>query len=570
MPNGETLEINTTLPTSFKKIGFLAEDATLAHLRTEIKIDSLRDKLDQALTATNYSLERIAFNRGEEISKRLKPYYNSMRDSLKTPERLIDLLDLMFFNDTAPLNDREKRQVLLAAAATLNLGLSLYNTYEIFQLEEQTSQLQEENKHIVSILKEEHLAINTLSQSIETLNKTMLDYALDFSKISNQIELMSAYSFMHTKVETFTQETALFYDGLLELTQGRLSPHLIDKQKIALAVNDLSAKVAKQGFHLLHPQLSSIFKNEISYIVQNRTLIIFIHVPIIRSNKYPLYEYLETPLLIENDQAPLMFVSSPKGTFLAIDEQHSKKGIELTSSMLANCHVEKTAIGNTYLCHDSLSILSNDITQSCLGLLFTNTYDEQMLLKKCDIKFSAQEEFWQQVDGNTFILYAKEPIKLTQSCPISLSQANVTVTMIKGLNIITLNQGCSVYTPSYSLVGKSTFSLEREFIYLPKQVTFTPQIFDPIQLSNVYNQLSSLKVPSQIDFRELEEWQRTHHWRTHSLSIGGAFLMLTMMIALAVSGYLLWTYLKFRRGAVRPPSAPPNEGLELHEHPPRS
>jgi cbb3-type cytochrome oxidase subunit 3 len=233
--------------------------------------------------------------------------------------------------------------------------------------------------------------------------------------------------------------------------------------------------------------------------------------------------------------------------------------MELNSAYLASCNVEKSSIGPFYLCQDGLTVLSNDVlTTSCLGTLFSGNYDEKILTNLCDVKVRDIQEYWQQVDVNVFMIYSKEPIKLTKTCPSpSPAKPISNISIVENLQLVIVEPGCIAYTNSFSLYGKTEINLERNFIYLPQKVTFTDQIFDPVHLEQVYKDLGELSLPSAVHFRELQIYEKTNAWRKHSLSVGGALLIVAMVLGLCIVGYLAFTYWKFRR------SRPAVETIEM-------
>jgi len=135
--------------------------------------------------------------------------------------------------------------------------------------------------------------------------------------------------------------------------------------------------------------------------------------------------------------------------------------------------------------------------------------------------------------------------------------------MVQHLQIVPVEAGCVAYTNLYTLYGKTEINVEQNFIYLPQPVSFTQSTFDPVNLGSIYQELSQLNLPSEIHFRELELWEKTNSWRKHSLSVGGFLLLMAFLLGLAIVGYLLWTYFKFRRATRSAAPAPAPEVIEL-------
>ena len=565
---------NTTLPASFQKIGYLCEDLQYAHLHTVIDTKIMKNLLGDAKMAANASLAKINFISGRNVTIKLNPFYQAVEKSLAPSERLMEMIDLMFppnstyyaevdgqlivTRDTYNVKserdiaaDREKRQILIGAVASgvlLNMGLSIYNNYEINQLRREVDRLNKGTDHIITALKEKDLAVKTLTEAVVTFNSTMIEYADDISRLSNEFSIIAAYSLLHTQIETGTQELSLLAEGLMSLPKGVLSPTLVDKSKIVNAVEDLNSKAKSQGYHLLHAEPSSIFKNEISYITEGSKIHIFVHCPIIKLEPFPLYKYLEAPLILHDDgddeNKPLMFVKSPENNqYLAISNQ-GRQGMEFTPDFLAGCTTDKIALGTVYLCHHGISILKNQIADSCLGMLFSGNYDQTQLTKKCNIVFEDLDEYSKQIDSQSFLLYSRKPIKLTKICS---SPPSTNITMVKGLQVIKVESSCYGFTEGYTFYGKTDLTISTDFVYLPKLILFSESVFPAINLAGIYQKLKGLELPKQVDFRTLNNWAQTGTWRWHAGWTGGFLVTFNIIMSVGIVSYLAFTYWRFHR-----------------------
>lgn len=580
----------STIPITFRPRGFIAESRSWGHLSASINISYLNDILEQAKNSVNESFYSADWNRNPKHEAKMKVYSGSIYNSLRIPSRLMDLVDLTFFNEQPMLvpphisfnyplgsrkpdyslpTEREKRQAL-EIIGSLSIGLSIYNLVQVKELQNRVDTLENENAHIVAVLENDHLILNALSQAVVTLNKSMIVYADELTKIQDQVHFLNVHTLIQNEVNILSQEFGLIFDGLVELAHGKLSPNLIDKSKITSAFRTLEQRAKEKNYNLLHPEVSSIFKSQISYVADPKTKIInvIIHIPLFKNSRMAVYEHISTPILFNNSMnAPLMFVSSPSGPFLAIDELNPKKGAEISATQLAGCNVEVSALGSIFLCQNSL-IVSNNVEFSCLGTLFSGNYDEKLLTSLCDVKLRDVSEYWTQVDSNNFMLYSKEPTKLTKICPTSTpGKLQSNISMVQHLQILTVEPGCTAFTNLYTLYGATEITLDSNFIYLPQMVNFEHPTFDQSNLATIYKELSTLNLPKEISFRELELFEKTKTWRRHSLSIGGALTVVALMLGLAIVAYLAWTYWKFRRASTRlvsnPAPAAAQDNIEL-------
>ena len=87
----------STIPVTFRQRGFIAEALSWAHLKTTVNVSHLDVTLKQAEIAINESIENADWNRANKNQARMKVYASTVLETLKTPARLLDLIDLTFF-----------------------------------------------------------------------------------------------------------------------------------------------------------------------------------------------------------------------------------------------------------------------------------------------------------------------------------------------------------------------------------------------------------------------------------------------------------------------------------------
>lgn len=542
---------NITIPTAFRQVGVLCSDAGYGHIMTSFNITHFKWLIEQAKLSANISLAAIEIQRGRDITLSMTPFYNSLQLSLEPSERLMEQLDIVFQEEDSR-SARSERQLLLGATmltSGLGLGLSILNTIQIQNLKNEVEKEKETQQHIITLLQQEEKSIETLSNSVITLNTTMVKLATEYSRISNKFDLLTGYSLLHNKFETFNQEMVLTFEGLMSLTKGTLSPTLVNKQQLISSIRELNKRAQKTGLHLLHSELSYVFKAEISYIVQRSIIYCFVHLPLVRRDSLALYEYLSVPFYHGNpENSPLLTASSPDGaTFLAIDTD-GKKGLSLTHSFLAGCHRENNARGITYICPDDGNVILNDVSsESCLGLLYSSNYEQNLLLQKCKIEFVNSPEFCKQIGPGSFILFTKNPTKLTIICPLtSNNQMDTNVTMITGMQRLDLKPGCFAYTIKYSMTGNFDLYSEGSFLYMPKPLELDHNIFPVTKLIDFYKELSKVSVPERIDARLLQSLKETTEWRSTSTITGGSLATLALVITFGILAYLAYTIIRYR------------------------
>ena len=566
---------NAMVPTLFRKIGSIAETVSYAHLHLKIDLADILKIHRDALMTANQTLALISKHIGLDDALRLAPFFESLERSFEPTENLMEVILLIFnphtnSNTLAALANltKVKRQLGLAfvgVATLFNCGLSIYNTYEIEQLKQATNHLEDGINRIITVLREEDKSMETLKSSITAINDTLIIFGKNLKKLREEVDLISAYSLIHSKVEASNQEFTLFSLGLLELLNGRFSPLLVNKAKVLITFENFRTKILKEGYHLVFDFPSSIFKADISYVVENGILDVFVHCPIVQLSPIPVYQYLGLPIIInETKTGPLLFVEPREGYDLLMIDTQTQRGAEFHSSFLTGCQTARLAIGLVYLCSDDLPILKRDTTSDCLGLLFSGKLSQESLLKACKLSFSSKSVYTRQIDRNNFLVYSSTATKLTIFCDRT---GKTNITYIQGISMIEVPAGCQADLDGSLMYGRqSGITFEgSNLIHLPSHLTFTNDFFPVTQLMDVYNTLTSVRLPEKVDFRELDEYARDQNWRSAASTIVTIGYALLLMIVGAVVTYLCYIYCSYRR-AQQPTIAGNEADQQVVEH----
>jgi len=551
-----TTEETFYVPTSFRRIGSLASSLTFAHLKIKIDLSNLIKQHQEIKEVTSRNLVEMIAKMGMD-NEPIAPFLEVLGESFEPTDQMIEGLKLVF---TPTVDEkignpdptmREKRQVvagLQAVGTLLNLGISLYNTYEIALLNNEMTHVRDGMLHIIETVKEEAHALETLKGTVVALNKTVVGLANELTRSRNRAEFMTAFIFLHTRIQVANAEFRQYCDGLMELLNGRFSPFLVDKTKILTGFRDFRNTVISHGYHLLYDFPSSIFKQDISYTVEGNVIIILIHNPIVKQDSLPLYEYLGLPIVTPNvPNSPLLFAESRHSNTLLVIDPATRRGSELPSSFLTGCKTAKIAEGSVFMCNDFVPIMNNDFSNDCLGLLFTGKITQETLFKSCKIMFSSEETFAQQVDKTKFMVYSKTPAKLTTYC-VKQGQAGTTnFTIIQDAQVVNIPPGCQAELGDLILFSRGeTFTIEEDNILAPPPtpVTISNSFFPVRKYVDLYKNLKDVKLTERIDVIKLDEWVKDDTWRS-TMSLKGtiAFTILSGIMTVVVA-YICWVTIK--------------------------
>ena len=550
-----------TVPVSFRKIGSLAESLTYAHLKMDINLTDVFEQVENAKKAAFDNLEQIGKREGLDTLIDLNPFYFVISHSFEPCVRLVETLKTLYIEDHVPVppkavsyssagkggprvkpsKPREKRQLgmaMMGVSTLFNLGLSIYEQVEITKLNDEVSLLDSAMKHVVVTLKQEVANMETIKESIVIFNKTLYSFGKEMERFQRETDVLSGYSLIHSKVETFAQEYQLFATGLLEVMHGRFSPHLVNKAKLISTFADLKAQVKAKGYQLLYDFPSSLFKQDISYLIKDETMTVFIHVPIVKENAWPLYEHIALPWLSTNVTAGLLiFAESRTGNRLFLQDPYTQRGTELSHQYLSGCKTTKSSTGNVFLCNDFVPVMNVDSRQDCLGLLFSAKFTQEELFKLCRVIFSNKRVFAQQIDPSRFMVYSRDPAKLTTYCERG---GTSNYTQISGLEIITVPQGCQAEMLGLLMHSRAEGITieEANLISLPTDLVITESFFPVHHLVNIFTDLAHVRLPDEIDVETLDQFLKDDQWRSSATSLGTISFSILTAIILAVVLYI--------------------------------
>ncbi|KAL3278398.1 hypothetical protein HHI36_013726 [Cryptolaemus montrouzieri] len=178
----------------------------------------------------------------------------------------------------------------------------------------------------------------------------------------------------------------------------------------------------------------------VKYNFNNERIIYVISVPIVNTMKYSLYNLIPLPILYSS-QSKLVFIL-PTVKYLALAE------IRNTYATLENLGHCKSTKPSELICSDENPIYSAHSRKICeVELLSVTNYiplscDKRTLLPAFEI--------WHKLTlNNSWIYVLPKDTSLTLNC-LPKSPINL---ILSGTGIITLDQGCKLYTSSTTLVS---------------------------------------------------------------------------------------------------------------------
>jgi len=206
--------------------------------------------------------------------------------------------------------------------AITSLTMSLFNTAEIMHLQSSISSVVTRQQHITDILQEHEVSIHNIEYNIDSLKE-------EFIKAVNIIEENSAMAIVHEgelQISTAINELHRMVDCISSGTEKLLSHGLpfcfTNMYNIENSHKHLKMSAKTMNLTPIPINIASYFQFETSFILEQKLLHIFVHVPLAHLE---LLEVYSIPIPIT---PTLHMTIKPESKFLAVN----KHGLHTTIS----------------------------------------------------------------------------------------------------------------------------------------------------------------------------------------------------------------------------------------------
>ena len=496
----------------FSRLGKTTKDAAYAHLVAPLPLPELiaatkdmYDLCDAVSTLTNTRNEVINIERYgiQRIVERIELVADLARENgLKQEDSVIDL-----GNNTVTWSlkrlPRVRRSATTLTASVLGLaafGTSLFTQQQLTAIASDLKNI----KYNVLQLKTNAFRIFNLTKHVELQHHRIITELLQIDTRTQNLAIANYESQIGLMLQNFRFELNDFLSGLIHLTEGRLSPFLIEPKRLVSSYDKVVQQARRSNLHPISEDTGILFQAPVSLSKSNDSLSIIVHVPLYDGNLLNIYQYHSTPLVLGNGS--LALTVNPNSAYLALDPHHAA-GRELTADQFRSC----SRYARYYHCPDT-NVLSKDLSASCVYNLFIQ--DMAKIHDYCNLQVTTQTQFALQINDTSFQLATTEPTRLTYECHTSNK-----VSTIKGVAIITLTDECpKASTPSLYLVKTTNLVSHHPILTVPLQQKATEWL-----QHNVPNSTSVLKAFSQqhITSKALRDIQfeldnLNNPWNTYS------------------------------------------------------
>lgn len=504
---------DVTLPTSnsniaFLRVGSTASETAFGHLVVDLELPSViqsfnqfYDLVETTVDYSNYSDNKKKYSK--EAMKRLLSKIN-MIYMMSQPDMVSQVpLEMDESNEIkTTLATRSRRSTtqmvtgaILGASSFL---MSLFSTKQVAAIIKQVNENTQNSNIIAQQVEDNSLRIE------HHLNITNQMYDNLYAKISNDTTMTKeqAVKLMKTDVELaqlqLKTELTDYINGLIDLSNNKLSPLLVDPEKLKIAYHEIILKARKRNLQPLTDDATSVFQTATSSIFQNNTLYAVIHVPLYKGPLMTLYKYVPSPHFVNN--SIVLKINSDK-QYIALDENKSMAK-QFTERELQNCKKIKTV----YHCPQA-NILSKNLPNLCLYNLFSQNI--KAIQDTCSVQITELTSHATQISGTTFRLLAPKPIQLFITCDNGTEYKT-----IKGVYILQLTKQCpSAHTKSHVFIRNTMVLHAQNIVSLPllgETNKWLQEVQTELKKVNITKELETLR---EITFQPIPLSKFKHHMR---------------------------------------------------------
>ena len=381
----------------FRELGELSVTASNAHIFTTVSVDDAVVQYNKVVKALNeVQLDSLTKHKGESEGSLINATFAEFHHRLRAARERLTLVCLEVGCEEsftiAPLvsnlwqepkkislvdllrqdsHDRHPRSLAGDAVALASSGLSIYTLSEVWRLNRELVDEENQIQHVAKELKRESHQVQEDVKQVEAIRKQvnmMVDFSTKSRFRTNRAEALQHIGMFAANLEAYS----LGLEQIIVSRRPTLS--IFNLNHLDTALGSIKKEAKRRELMVLCDSPSEVLQQEVSWLAQEGQLQVFIHLPLVEESRRTLFQYIPTPLRMSNSQ-----LGRPKveGEFLAISQDNDKV-LLIDRATLALCSLKN----GVYLCKMSVEI--RDPKQSCLGAIFTANGDH--ILHYCDFE----------------------------------------------------------------------------------------------------------------------------------------------------------------------------------------
>ena len=491
-------------------VDLLANNSTLA------LVNSLRLPVQRAVRKTQYLCDVISCT--EKM-----PTINSPFENYLVEDSIIDRNPTGTVIEGNSLH-RHKRQIFGAVLGAVAIGMSIYNKVEIEELKGEVFGLAENQKRVIFALREHAEAIQKNQQLVREIVTRLNDGMDDLDDLRERVKLEE---FLMTLREYLADHEEWVDEVIQLLFDKRPSPRFFRRDTLMEGLRDLFAQAKKLRLELASTDFNDILEAPLSYLIEDDTVYMMIHLPLVDAPVHSLYAFVDAPYRTEDGRTVRL---QEKTKYLATNDVNSLF-TTFTDEMFASC----TRGGGSYICYSGVTSKNPDA--SCLSALYMQ---HAAVSKLCS--FSATEEVREtvtQVAADEVIVTAPTMTKSTVTRVNCWSREKQTskVIEVEGARRIQVPPGCVLSTDNFSFRAASRSGLHSD--YMVREIGRSTLTEAVASVDWTRRRLAHLNATNLPEIHHLETVKTAHHATTaRDSALATLAVIVTLVVMLGVGYYV--------------------------------
>jgi len=428
------LVFNSTLVktnTYFRRSGFIVKNPSYAHVHMQIDLTNLQNQIKDIDSAILHFHKLEKFNNHSHIKLRANTF---LKHSYKQIQQMhVEYSDFsQLLKGPMDTSKRSKRFLGMVLAIT-SLTLSLFNTAQILQLKLSLDDVVTRQNHIADILQSHENAIHSLRHDVTKLRD---NFITTINIIEEQAALLHLFDFelqLSQAMEELQATLNCLRFGTERLFSHRLPSCFLNTTSIEQTHTRLTLQAARKGLIPVSQSSSSYLQYEVSFIIQNSQLHIFVHVPLMdMTQNLEILQFFPIPIPVTST-IHLQIIPPDLHLIISKDGSHAT----IATHTLDHC----LSYSDFYFC-DKPIILSKSLSSSCLGAIYAQNFTN--LENKCPVTFHFASEIVSALSAGEILIYSSKPQTIQVSCPSGMKHIAIHLQ-----HIFTFNPGCHVVTSEH-------------------------------------------------------------------------------------------------------------------------